>query len=765
MSRRITTRGPRRLYRGWAIGLAIIALVSPLMSVSGPVESAQAASGSDFDPGNIISDAKLHDSGSMSAAQIQAFLNSKVSSCTSGYTCLKDYRQSTQTIAANAQCSTYYGAANEAASTIIAKVGQACSINPQVLLVTLQKEQALVTSRAPSFAAYQRATGYACPDTAPCAASTLGFFNQVYKSAWQFVKYETDSFFSWYPVNKVTNIGYNPNAACGTRPVYIQNQATADLYYYTPYVPNAAALANLYGSGDGCSSYGNRNFWSYFSDWFGSPTGPKSLNGSFDTAFGIAGGIQIAGWSVDPYLDGSSYIWVNINGSGGPFKADKPLSWIQGLYPNSGPNHGFDEFLAKPPGAYQVCVYGTNSVLLGCKNVTVPASKNAAGALTTATGVVGGITVSGWSLDKTTSDSGYIWINVDGHGGPARANLESTAAAAAYPKLGSLHGYSTTVKASPGPRTVCVYGADSVLLGCKVVSVPPNGTGKIESVKGVVGGITVTGWSLDRTTSASTYIWVNVDGSGGPAKANLASSSAATAYPALGNLHGYSVTRPASPGVHEVCVYGTDSLELGCKSVTVPPNGAGSFDTATGTIGKITVSGWSLDQRTSTPGYVWINVNGEGGPYRANQPLNWIEGLYPGLGANHGFSATISRPVGTYDVCVYGTDSLYLGCKSVSVPSSGAGSFDTATGVQGGIAVSGWALDTLSPTPVYVWINVDGSGGPVKANKSLNWIDGLYHQGSDHGFAQTIPASSGKHEVCAFGLDSVSLGCKTVTVP
>jgi uncharacterized protein with LGFP repeats len=34
--------------------------------------------------------------------------------------------------------------------------------------------------------------------------------------------------------------------------------------------PNAASLAAGRGTGDSCSSYGNRNFWGYFTDWFGS---------------------------------------------------------------------------------------------------------------------------------------------------------------------------------------------------------------------------------------------------------------------------------------------------------------------------------------------------------------------------------------------------------------------------------------------------------------------------------------------------------------
>ena len=53
--------------------------------------------------------------------------------------------------------------------------------------------------------------------------------------------------------------------------VFLANRATAGLYNYTPYQPNTAAMANLYGTGDACSAYGNRNFWRMFSDWFGNP--------------------------------------------------------------------------------------------------------------------------------------------------------------------------------------------------------------------------------------------------------------------------------------------------------------------------------------------------------------------------------------------------------------------------------------------------------------------------------------------------------------
>jgi hypothetical protein len=36
-----------------------------------------------------------------------------------------------------------------------------------------------------------------------------------------------------------------------------------------------AAINAGYGSGDGCSAYGNRNFWLYYTDWFGSTNTPN----------------------------------------------------------------------------------------------------------------------------------------------------------------------------------------------------------------------------------------------------------------------------------------------------------------------------------------------------------------------------------------------------------------------------------------------------------------------------------------------------------
>lgn len=275
----------RVAFRSVAVAL-IFAMSAVLVTVSAPRAEAWVSPGL-WDPGYIISDQQFFDGGAMSVAEIQAFLNAKVPVCHPEWSagpddpivCLKDYRQDTISRAADAYCpNPYVGAANESAATVIFKVAQACNISPKVLLVTLQKENGLVTHTYPSAWRYRSAMGYGCPDTgAGCDAQYFGFQNQVWRAARQFQLYRLRPTSYNYRAGVNNQIGFHPNAACGAQTVYIQNSATAALYNYTPYVPNAAALSAMPGTGNSCSSYGNRNFWMYYWEWFGSPTISSSL--------------------------------------------------------------------------------------------------------------------------------------------------------------------------------------------------------------------------------------------------------------------------------------------------------------------------------------------------------------------------------------------------------------------------------------------------------------------------------------------------------
>lgn len=223
----------------------------------------------DFEPGFIVSDYNFYNSDAMSEAEIQEFLESQKCVPRDGVSCLADYRQTTtsQPAEGGQHCAPYRGARAEPASRILAKVSEACGISPRALLVLLQKEQSLLTG--PSEYGYQRAMGYACPDTADCDSEYFGFFNQVYNAAWQMRQY-TEQPNRQYKIG-VVPVQYHPNAACGASEVRIVNQATANLYNYTPYQPNLAATGDLAGEGDECSTHGNLNFWLLYSKWFGDP--------------------------------------------------------------------------------------------------------------------------------------------------------------------------------------------------------------------------------------------------------------------------------------------------------------------------------------------------------------------------------------------------------------------------------------------------------------------------------------------------------------
>ena len=260
---------------------------------------ARAVSGADWNPGRIIDDVVFQNKNSMSVAQIQQFLDSKVPVCDrngslpmwSGgptraqwsldngkdpapYTCLKEYVENPTTKANNASDPTIAVPGGLSAAQLIYNAAQAQNINPQVYLVLLQKEQSLVTDDWPYTIQFERATGNNCPDTAPCNPAYAWLSTQVNNAGAQF-NYYVNHFDQFNYAPGQNNILYSPNTACGTRSVFIENKFTAALYIYTPYTPNQAALDNLYGTGDGCSAYGNRNFWRMFNDWFGSSLAPN----------------------------------------------------------------------------------------------------------------------------------------------------------------------------------------------------------------------------------------------------------------------------------------------------------------------------------------------------------------------------------------------------------------------------------------------------------------------------------------------------------
>lgn len=223
-----------------------------------------------FDPGTIISDADFYNTAAMSRDDIASFISTWNAGCTPGDTpCLADWQaEADASFPEDDFCWAMNLPQGASAADLIHAAAQACEINPQVLLVVLQKEQGLITASGSGLAPYRYASamGYSCPDGAECDANYAGLTKQVYYAARQFQMYRIIPHRYTFQAGASAPVSYHPSGQCGADTVAITNQATANLYNYTPYQPNAAALA---GHGDECSAWGNLNFYAYWNAWFG----------------------------------------------------------------------------------------------------------------------------------------------------------------------------------------------------------------------------------------------------------------------------------------------------------------------------------------------------------------------------------------------------------------------------------------------------------------------------------------------------------------
>lgn len=254
-----------------------------------------------FTANNLIDDAVFDRVNSMTPQAIDNFLNSQPGSCISanrGFLALDPVSYSPSQ-------GFHYGA-NVTAGQVIYDAAQAYGINPQVLLVTLQKEQSLVSGGSCSPLAYAGATGYGCPDsgtthdytgvslytmngvmvtsingTCVNSAAKVGFSQQVIRAAWllRFGEQRSKGNTGWAVINGSWDNSDDLSACyggpmtqgsfkrCGSdaNPVFydgfitidgasthMDTGATAALYWYTPHF------------------HGNQNFVSIFENWFGS---------------------------------------------------------------------------------------------------------------------------------------------------------------------------------------------------------------------------------------------------------------------------------------------------------------------------------------------------------------------------------------------------------------------------------------------------------------------------------------------------------------
>lgn len=314
-------------------------------------------------------------------------------------------------------------------------------------------------------------------------------------------------------------------------------------------------------------------------------------------------------------------------------------------------------------------------------------ASNPFGRLEQARGTTRTIEVAGWAADPDTSEPVDVHVYVDGQARQVvRADRDRPDVGAAYPALGSRHGFSTAVGLiTPGRHTVCVYGINvgpgtgSTTLGCSTVDVQSGQSpvGSLDGASAVPGGFRVRGWAIDPDTAAAIDVHTYVDGR--PAavtRADVPRPDVGRAYPSAGPDHGYEV--PVATGARsQVCTYGINvdggpgNSTLGCRTLTRPVDPVGSFDSLVRLdASRVELRGWSLDPDTAAPVDVHVYVGaGLAGIVTASADRPDVGAAFPGWGSAHGWTATVAAPPGA-TVCAYGinvgagTSNPRLGCRT-----------------------------------------------------------------------------------------------------
>ena len=217
---------------------------------------------------------------------------------------------------------------------------------------------------------------------------------------------------------------------------------------------------------------------------------------------------------------------------------------------------------------------------------TRPCAETGFGAIDRLEHVNGELVISGWALSQDDyNESTLIRVYLDGVVAvDLDANQQRNDVAAIYPKWGGNHGFSTALRADPGPHFACLFGIDrhtgrGTFLGFKEVDVPAP-KGAIErAVIDVAGTIAVTGWASDPTIpNDPPRVRVLIDG------AVVSDAAAAVSRPdiaaQLGRppVCGFEVTATVPvtvPATHEACLEVVDRFgkvrRIVCTPVVAAP--------------------------------------------------------------------------------------------------------------------------------------------------------------------------------------------------
>jgi hypothetical protein len=211
------------------------------------------ATQAEFDRNNVLSDSALRKSDSMSAADIQNFLEKNP---WGGTSVLATYKEGGKT-----------------AAQLISDACTKYKINPMELLVRLQMEQSLIYKKTAPASTIEIAFGCGCPHSPACSSKYEGFGNQAECAAGTLSRSFDRALSSQGTVSgwKKGDEKMSEDKVA----IVPANAATAALYTYTPWVGEAGGGKKGVG---GASLH--HTVWQRFNDFVADPTPPA--NGGSD---------------------------------------------------------------------------------------------------------------------------------------------------------------------------------------------------------------------------------------------------------------------------------------------------------------------------------------------------------------------------------------------------------------------------------------------------------------------------------------------------
>lgn len=422
-----------------------------------------------------------------------------------------------------------------------------------------------------------------------------------------------------------------------------------------------------------------------------------------------------------------------------------------------------------PAVATTVLALGAAAVVSGSGPVALAsyADGSPIGAVGVAKQVPGGFEVRGWDFDYDSPRTPlWTFAKVDGtRVGRVKADEPRPSLTKDHPRAGKNHGFTWTIPVPEGEHKVCV-AASSVgkggasRLGCWTHDFDYGPFGHIDEVDTVPGHLHIKGWTIDKDdpTQALTTT-ISVDGYDNTVTANLDRPDIVAAHPLAGPDHGFELTVPATQGQHQVCVTVTNigfgsNNSLGCENVTLDDSPIGGVDAVQQSGDKVLVRGWAFDpDRPKQPLHIRLRVDSSAPvTLDADQSRPDVASAHPVAGPDHGFQTKRKLAEGTHTICVtalnlgYGK-ALPLGCHKVTLDFTPTASLVKVRPTHTGAWVAGWASDPDTSAPIRVNLRVDKKLVDTVTAKG----DVANHDG--HGFALALPVTSGKHTVCAVGIN------------